>query len=177
MVSNTGDNCLQRQIAKKSSNPKLKLFLSMLISTWLPNNTFYLQSIWLQILVAIDSESCKALFLSFCPDGSQFTQMGSHFAQNTTSNPCSLLSSQKPLSGTPPTPPPNTPFPGLNLKVGKMNYCVSKMDPTWAKCLKSGQNFLKVGKKNLFIRIICVGFKISLGQFKASNLSTVVPVS
>ena len=29
--------------------------------------------------------------------------------------------------------------PGLNLKVGKMNYRLGKMDPNWAKCLKSGQ--------------------------------------
>ena len=31
---------------------------------------------------------------------------------------------------TDPTPPQNTPFPGLNLKVGKMNYSLSKMDPS-----------------------------------------------
>ena len=28
-----------------------------------------------------------------------------------------------------PTPPQNTHFSGLNLKVGKMNYCLSNMDP------------------------------------------------
>ena len=52
---------------------------------------------------------------------------------------------------TPPAPPQNTPFPGLILKVGKMNYCLGKMDPIWAKCLKSGQNFSRSGQKNLFI--------------------------
>ena len=41
---------------------------------------------------------------------------------------------------TPPTPPQSNPFPGLNLKVGKMNYRMDKMDPNWAKCLKSRQN-------------------------------------
>ena len=41
---------------------------------------------------------------------------------------------------TPPAPPQNTPFPGLILKVGKTNYCLGRMDPIWAKCLKSGQN-------------------------------------
>ena len=46
---------------------------------------------------------------------------------------------------TPPTPPQNTSFPGLILKVGKMKYRLSKMDPNWAKCLKSGQNFSRSG--------------------------------
>ena len=49
---------------------------------------------------------------------------------------------------TPPTTPQNTPFPGLNLKVGKMNYSLCNLDPNWAICLKSGQNFSReVGKK------------------------------
>ena len=44
---------------------------------------------------------------------------------------------------TPPIPPQNTPFPGLKLRLGKMNYCLGKMDPNWAKYLKNGQNFLE----------------------------------
>ena len=32
---------------------------------------------------------------------------------------------------TPPSPPQNTPFPGLNLKVGKMNYRLGNLDPNW----------------------------------------------
>ena len=36
---------------------------------------------------------------------------------------------------TPPTPPQNTPFPGLNLKVGKTNYRLGNLDPNWAKKL------------------------------------------
>ena len=43
-----------------------------------------------------------------------------------------------------PTPRQNTPFPGLILKVGKMNYCLGKVDP---KCLKSRQNFSRNGQK------------------------------
>ena len=46
---------------------------------------------------------------------------------------------------TPPSPPQSTPFPGMNFSLGKM-------DPNWAKCLKSGQTFLEVGKFVLFIR-------------------------
>ena len=46
---------------------------------------------------------------------------------------------------TPPNPPQNTPFPGLNLKVGKMNYRLGNLDPNWAKCLKSGEKILEVG--------------------------------
>ena len=53
---------------------------------------------------------------------------------------------------TPPSPPQYTPFPGLNLKVGKMNYSLGKMDPNCAKYLKKkGKTFLEVGKKKLFI--------------------------
>ena len=33
---------------------------------------------------------------------------------------------------TPQNPPQNTPFPGLNLKVGKLKYCQGKLDPNWA---------------------------------------------
>ena len=88
-------------------------------------------------------------FSTICPDGSYCAQMGSHFAQNTTTNPCSFLSSHKPLSEIcmnkkhpqpHPAPPKNTSFLGLILKVGKMNNCLRKVDPIWAKCLKSGQN-------------------------------------
>ena len=50
-----------------------------------------------------------------------------------------------------PSPPKNTPFPDLNLKVGKMNYLLGNLYPNWAKCLKSGQNFSRSGQKNLFI--------------------------
>ena len=45
----------------------------------------------------------------------------------------------------------NYPFPGLKLKVGKTNYCPSKMDLKWAKCLKVGQNFSRSGNFLLFI--------------------------
>ena len=49
-----------------------------------------------------------------------------------------------------PQPHPKTPpFSGLILKVGKMNYCLGKMDPIWAKCLKSGQNFSRSGQKKI----------------------------
>ena len=98
-----------------------------------------------------NSRALLPTFHTNCPDGSYFAQMGSHFAENTTTNPCSLLSSHKPLQGictyakTPLTPPQNTPFPGLKLKVGKMNFCLSKMDPNWAKCLRNGQNFSRSG--------------------------------
>ena len=37
---------------------------------------------------------------------------------------------------TPPTPPQNTPFPGLNLKMGKMNFSLGNLDPIWAICSK-----------------------------------------
>ena len=49
--------------------------------------------------------------------------------------------------------PPNTPFLGLNFKVGKMNYRLGNLDPIWANCLKSGQTFSRRGQKK-FIHIV-----------------------
>ena len=46
-----------------------------------------------------------------------------------------------------PKPTPKHPFPGLNLKVGKMNYSLGNLDPSSAKCLKSRQNFSRSEKK------------------------------
>ena len=55
---------LQRQIAKKSSNRKFKLVLSLLVFiSWLSNIAlFHMLQIWLQTLVAIDSDSCQTKF-------------------------------------------------------------------------------------------------------------------
>ena len=50
---------------------------------------------------------------------------------------------------TPPNPFQNTPFPVVNLKVGKMNYSLGQVDPNWAKCLKKGQNFSRIGQKKM----------------------------
>ena len=52
LVSNTVDDCLQAQIAKKkASNRKLKLVLSMLVTTWLLNVAFHssLLLIWCKL--------------------------------------------------------------------------------------------------------------------------------
>ena len=56
---------------KKSSNRKFKLVLSTLVTTWLSNVTFHLRPIWLQTLVAINSESCQTSFPSFCAPPSE----------------------------------------------------------------------------------------------------------
>ena len=103
-----------------------------------------------------NSRALLPTFRTNCPDGSHFAQMGSHFAQNTTSNPCSLLSCHKPLSGIctytkHPQPTPKHPLSWPDF-VGKMNYRLGKMDPIWAKCLKSGQNFSRSGQKK-FIHV------------------------
>ena len=131
-----------------------------------------------------NSRALLPTFQTNCPDWSHFAQIRSHFAQNTTTNPCFLLSLHKPLLGIctytkqprphpkaplflawicpkyhpqplffnqlshTPSSPQNTPFPGLNLKVGKMNYCLGNLDPKWAKCFKSDQIFLKWAKNN-----------------------------
>ena len=46
-----------------------------------------------------NSRALLQTFRTNCPDGSHFAQLGSHFAQNTTTNLCSLLSRHEPLSG------------------------------------------------------------------------------
>ena len=57
--------------SKKSLHRKSKLVLSTLVTTWLSNIAFHLQSIWLQTLVAIDSESRLTSFPSFCAPPSE----------------------------------------------------------------------------------------------------------
>ena len=47
-------------------------------------------------------------------------------------------------------PTHNSPFPGLNLKVGKMNYRLGNLDQNRSKCLKSWQNFSRSGQKEFF---------------------------
>ena len=59
-----------------------------------------------------NSRALLPTFCTNCLDGSDFAQMGSHFAQNITPNPCSFLSCHTPVWGyirtqTPPTPPQN----------------------------------------------------------------------
>ena len=54
------------RLLKKSPNQKLKLVLSTLVTTWLSNIAFHLLLIWLQTLVAIESESRLTLFPGFC---------------------------------------------------------------------------------------------------------------
>ena len=71
LVSHTADDCLQRQTAQNSLNRKSKLILSTQVTTWLSNIAFHLQPIRLQVLVAINSESCISLFPSFCAPPSE----------------------------------------------------------------------------------------------------------
>ena len=62
-------------------------------------------------------------FHTNCPNGSHFPLVGSHFAQNTNTQPLFFtLPSQTPfLDVYVQKTPQNTPFPGLNLKVGQIN--------------------------------------------------------
>ena len=54
------------RLLKKSSNQKSKLVLSTLVTTWLSNISFHLLQIWLETLVAINSESRLTSFPSLC---------------------------------------------------------------------------------------------------------------
>ena len=64
-------NVYKGRLLKKSSNRKSKLVLSTLVTTWLSNIAFHLRPIWLQTLVAIDSESCLTSFPRFCAPPSE----------------------------------------------------------------------------------------------------------
>ena len=64
-------NIYKGGLLKKSSNRKSKLILSILVTTWLSNMAFHLRLIWLQTLVAIDSESCLTSFPRFCAPPSE----------------------------------------------------------------------------------------------------------
>ena len=59
-------NVYKSRLLKKSSNLKLNLNLSTLVTTWLSNIAFHLLPIWLHLLVAINSQSRLTLFPSFC---------------------------------------------------------------------------------------------------------------
>ena len=81
----------------------------------------------------------------YCLDGSHFAQMGSYFAQSTTTNPCSLLSCTKTLSWictntNTPSPAPKHPFSwpdfesGQNeLLSGQIGPYLGKMFEKWTK--------------------------------------------
>ena len=132
---------------------------------WVDDFIFYkLVSAHAACMIEFSFPNSRALLPTLptnCPSGSHFAQMGSHFAQITAPNPCSLLSHllshhtpfwDMYVHKTSTSPPENTPFPGLNLKIGKINYRLGNLDPNRAKCLKSGQIFLEVGKKKILVR-------------------------
>ena len=104
--------------------------------------------------------NCRAPLPTFhtnCPDGSHFTQMRSHFAQNTTPNPCSLLSSCTPLSGIciytkHPQHHPKTPlFLAWAWKWAKWTTVWAIWTPTGQFFLKSGQNFSRSGSSGHYV--------------------------
>ena len=83
--------------------------------------------------------------------------MGSHFAQNTTTKPCSLLNRHKPVSGIftytkHPQPHPKTPvFLAWTWKWAKWTTVWAKWTPTGQNVWNVGKRFLEVGKKKLFM--------------------------
>ena len=83
---------------------------------------------------------------------------------------------------TPTSPPQNIPFPGLSLKVGKTNYCLGNLVPNWANCLKSGQNFSRIGPRKkfmIFLALHCLyaenprGFLVTVLHMCAETLIAV----
>ena len=96
-----------------------------------------------------DSRAFLPFFLYKFPHASHFAQMGSHFAQNTTTNPCSLLSRHKPLSGI----CTYTKHPRSHLKTscGQNELPSRPNGPQLGKMFKIGQTFQEVGKFLLFM--------------------------
>ena len=79
-------------------------------------------------------------WISFCPE----YHLQSLFFNQPLHTPFGNMYKHK----TPPTPPQNTPFPGLNLKVGKTHYSLGKWNPFGQIVRKVDKTFLEVGKKN-----------------------------
>ena len=73
MVSNTVDNShdFQMQIAQKNLQVESQSLSCQFRSYIALSIAFHLRPIWLQTLVAIDSESWKSLFASFCAQPSE----------------------------------------------------------------------------------------------------------
>ena len=115
---------------------------------------------WLNFFCPILEQFCP-LFRQIAHIGLIFPKWGLILPRIPPANPVLAQSSQTPFwdmyrHKTPPNPPPNTSFPCLILKVGKMIYCLGKMDPIWAKCVKSGQNFSRSGQKNIYSSAVWV---------------------
>ena len=66
---------LSNRLLSKSLNRKLKLVHSKQVSSWLWNIEFHLRPLWLQTLVAIDSESCQRSFPSFWAPPSEVAEL------------------------------------------------------------------------------------------------------
>ena len=104
----------------------------------------------------------RALLPTFprnCPDGSQFCPDGVSFCLEY--HPQSLLFTQQSHPKTPPSPTQDTPFPGLNLKVGKMKFSLGNWTPSGRHVWKVVNTFLEVSKKKLFMKLsvkLCFGF-------------------
>ena len=89
-----------------------------------------------------NSRAILPTFHTNCPEGSHFDQTGlilprwvSFCPQHHPQPMFFTQQSHTPvldmyLHKTPQNPPQNTCFPGLNLKVGKMNYHLGNLDPT-----------------------------------------------
>ena len=76
---------------------------------------------------------------------------------------------------TPQSLPQNTPFPVLNLKVGKMKNSLGDSDPKEAKCLKNGQTFSRGGQfLLLFSLCVCTRLQVTgLRQERSQNNSMI----
>ena len=84
--------------------------------------------------------------VSLCPDGVSLCPELHHqplFFTQPSQTPLGDMYVHK----TPPIRPQNTPFPGLNLKVGKMNYSLGKMDPNCTEPIELLQQQQRLGSQ------------------------------
>ena len=151
-------------------------------SDWIWDDTPHLSfMVMIEYFFFPNSRALLPTFCTYCPDESHFAQMGSHFAQNTTPNSCSLLSSHTPLSGictytkhlqTQPKTPLLLAWTWQWTKWTTV-WAGQTGPPTGQNVWKVDKTFLEVGKKNLFmlfLRLFTNGNKASVTVATLSRL-------
>ena len=127
----------------------------MVICRVRPKNWIVVQ-VWSAWWFSPNSRALLPTFHTNCPDGSHFAQMGSHFAQDTTTNPCSLLSRHTRLSRictwtNTPKPTPKQPFSWPELESGQNKLQSGHFGPQLGKMFEKWANFSRSRPKKIFI--------------------------
>ena len=101
-----------------------------------------------------------------CPEGSHLPRWGLILPRKPAPTPVLYSAVTNPFRAQirgyvrtqdTPNPTPRHPFSWPDFESGQMNCCLGKMDPNWAKCLKSGQKFSTSGQKKKCIPLSMEG--------------------